>query len=114
MKHRKVTITQSGHIVGNSSGYTLKQKASIRTRERLNRLAITKARRYLLFALATFVFVQIVKYLANSIFWPGSQSPTGILFLFVTYLQIGLLVFTFIFLVSAAYQALKRIFSEFE
>jgi hypothetical protein len=114
MKHRKVTISQSGTILRNSSGYNLKQKASIRRRERLNRLAITKARKYLLFALACFIFVQIIKYFANSVLWPSTETPTGILFLFVTYLQIGLLLFTFIFIVSAAFQALKRIFSEFE
>lgn len=113
MKQRKVTITQSGNVLANTSGYNMKQKASIRSRERLNRLAITKARKYFLFAIATFVFAQIVKYLANSVLWPSSETPTGILFLFITYLQIGLLVFTFIFMVVAAFQALKRIFSEF-
>jgi len=112
MKQRKVSITGGNKIVAQSSGYTLKQKASIRSRERLNKLAVTKARKYLLFALITFVLTQIIKFLTNSVFWNGGETPTGVLFLFVTYLQIGLLLFTFIFLVSAAYQALKRIFSD--
>lgn len=111
-KQRKVTITPGNNIIQNRSGYSLKQKASIRSRERLNRIAITKAKKYLIFALASFVFAQIIKYFANNVLWGGSETPSGALFLLVTYLQIGLLLFTFIFVVSAAYQALKRIFSE--
>ncbi len=112
MKKRKVSITQGNNIVAQSSGYTLKQKASIRSRERLNKIAVTKARKYLILAVGSFVLTQIVKFIANNVLWSSGETPSGVLFLFVTYLQIGLLLFTFIFLVSAAYQALKRIFSD--
>lgn len=112
MKQRKVTVTNSGNYISSSSGYNTKEKASIRAKERLNRLAITKARKYLLIALACFVLVQIIKYLANNVFWSSSQTPSGVLFLFITYLQMGLLLFTFLFLVAAAYQALKRMLSD--
>jgi hypothetical protein len=112
MKKRKVSLSQNSSLINSGSGYNKKEKASIRAKERFNKIAMTKARKYLILGLCSFVLVQIIKYIANDIIWANVETPTGILFLFITYLQIGLLVFTFIFLVAAAYQALKRIFAE--
>ncbi len=102
--------TKVRHI--GSSGYSLAQKAKIRSRERAQRLALSQAKKYLLYALGCFLAVQAIKFVMYSILFTGESSPEGFAFLMVAYLQTGLLLLTFIFLVLAIFKTLQRLLTE--
>lgn len=95
-----------------SSGYTKSQKARIRSSQRASRLAMTKARQYLLYALGCFFAIQVIKFVMYSVVFTGESSPSGLVFLFVIWLQTGLLLATFVFVVMATIKALSRLITE--
>ena len=110
---RKVSTSRNGSLKNmSSSGYSRTQKAKIRSRERAQRLALSQAKRYLLYALGCFLGVQLIKFLLYSVLYRGEASPTGFVFLLVVYLQTGLLLMTFVFVVMAAFKTLQRLLTE--
>ena len=95
-----------------NSGYTKSQKVKIRSSQRASRLAMTKARKYLLYAVGCFVSIQVIKFIMYSLIYTGDTSPSGIIFLFVIWLQTGLLLATFIFFVLSIFKTLSRLVTE--
>lgn len=95
-----------------SSSYSRAKKAKIRSRERMQKIALSQAKRYLIYALAAYLASELVKFLIYSVFFRGGSTPGGIIFLLVIYLQIGLLIMTFVFFVLAVYKTLKRLLTE--
>lgn len=95
-----------------SSGYTRSQKVKIRSTQRASRLAMTKARKYLLYAISCFVSIQIIKFIMYSLIYTGDSSPSGIIFLFVIWLQTCLLLATFVFFVLSVFKTLSRLVTE--
>lgn len=113
IKSRQVIRMKSGNLktIG-SSGYSRSQKARIRSRERANKLALTKAKRYLIYALACYVLIQIIKYITYNVAFRGETSLEGFGFLLVAYVQTGLLLLTFIFIILAVFKTLQRLLTE--
>lgn len=112
-KSRTVKRSKSTDIKHlSSSGYTKSQKARIRSSQRASRLAMTKARQYLLYALGCFLAIQLIKFVMYSVVFTGESSPSGLVFLFVIWLQTGLLLATFVFVVMATIKALSRLITE--
>lgn len=95
-----------------SSGYSRAKKAKIRSRERMQKIALSQAKRYLIYALLAYLGSELVKFLIYSVFFRSESTPSGILFLLVIYLQTGLLIMTFVFFVMAVYKTLKRLLTE--
>ena len=94
------------------SGYSRTKKASIRSRERMERISMTRAKKYLLYMLASFLLAQLVKFFIYIVLFTGESTPGGIWFLLVIYLQTGLLILTFVFFVLAVFNTLKRLLTE--
>lgn len=115
MKSKKRVITNRNSVdklpLG-SSGYTKTQKVSIRSKERMQRLSMTRAKKYLLYMLASFLLAQTVKFLIYNVLFRSESTPSGIWFLLVIYLQTGLLIMTFVFFVLAVFNTLKRLLTE--
>lgn len=112
-KPRAVRKSRSSDIkYMSNSGYSKAKKAQIRSSQRAGKLAITKARRYLLYAIGCFLAIQLIKFVMYSIVFTGESSPSGLIFLFVIWLQTGLLVATFVFVVMATFKALSRLITE--
>lgn len=110
---RKVTHRDQVSASGRSgSGYTRSQKAKLRSRERMQKIALTQAKRYLIYALASFLLAQLVKFLTYSVLFRGDYTPGGFWFLLVIYLQTGLLILTFVFFVLAVFKTLQRLLTE--
>lgn len=114
-KARKVKRQSStSYQKSRTSGTSTHKKLAIRARERANHISMSKAKRNLVLALISFVLAQVVKFVAYSVIWPGSTSPTGIPFTIVIYLQVGLLLLTFIFFVMAIFRTLQRVLRELD
>jgi len=94
------------------SGNTKTQKTKLRYQQRAQKIALTQAKRYLIYALSCFLLVQIIKFVFYSIIFKGDATPGGIWFLFVIYLQTGLLLMTFIFFILAIFKTLVRLLTE--
>ena len=109
---RHVKNSYQSSIKLSSNSYSKTEKARIRSRERFQRLALTQARRYLLYALGCFLSVQLIKFVLYSILFRGDSSPTGTWFLMVVYLQTALLLMTFIFVILAVFKTLQRLLTE--
>lgn len=115
MKAKKRTVkktTSKGVKYLNSSGYTKAQKTRIRSSQRVNKLALTKSRKYLLYAIGCFLAIQLIKFVMYSVIYKGESDPSGMVFLFFVWFQTALLFATFIFFVLAIFKALTRIISE--
>lgn len=69
----------------------------------------TKTRRYLLYAFGCLVAMQVIKFIVYTYVWPGSTSPEGLPFLLVIYLQIGLMLAAFAFVVAASISYLHKV-----
>ena len=95
-----------------NSGYTRAQKAKIRSSQRASRLTMSKARQYLLYSAGCFLAIQLVKFIMYSVIYTGESSPSGLVFLFIIWLQTGLLVAAFIFFVMSVFKALSRLVTE--
>jgi len=110
---RNVKRTSSPNLksIGRSS-YTRAQKAQIRSRERAKKIALTKAKIYLLYAVGCFLAAQLIKYLLYSVLFRAEATPSGTMFLLVIYIQTGLLLATFVFLVMAVFKTLQRLLTE--
>ena len=78
----------------------------------MKKIALSQAKRYLIYALAAYLASELVKFLIYSVFFTGESTPGGILFLTFIYLQTGLLIITFVFFVLAVYKTLKRLLTE--
>ncbi len=115
MKSKKRVITNRNtteQIELGGSGYSTAKKMSIRSRERMQRLSMSRAKKYLLYMLASFVLAQVVKFLIYNVLFRGESTPGGVWFLLVIYLQTGLLILTFVFFVLAVFNTLKRLLTE--
>ncbi len=110
---RKVKKSDYKISIKGSSGYTKTKKAKLRSRQLAQKLTVTQAKKYLLYALLCFLSAQLIKFILYSVLFTGDTSPSGIIFLLIVYLQIGLLLFTFVFIVLAIFKALQRLFIEF-
>lgn len=102
----------SGYANLSTPRYSKTQKAQIRSAQRAKKLALTQARKYLVYAIACFLSSQLIKFLLYSVVYRGDSAPPDWLFALVVYIQIGLLLATFVFMVMAAFKALQRIFTE--
>lgn len=112
-KTRTVNRTKSNDIkYMSNSGYSKAKKARIRSLQRANKLAMSKARQYLIYAIGCFISIQLIKFIMYSIVFTGDSSPSGLVFLFIIWLQTGLLVATFVFIVMATIKALSRLLKE--
>jgi hypothetical protein len=112
-KSRKVKSGKRANLKSSvSSGYSRAQKAKIRSKQRAQKLALTQAKKYLIYAVVCFILVQIVKFVMYGILFTGDNSPTGFGFLLVAYLQTGLLLLTFVFFVLAIFKTLQRLLTE--
>ncbi|MBA3679017.1 hypothetical protein H0W80_02410 [Candidatus Saccharibacteria bacterium] len=110
---RKVTYRTDAKIApAKQSGYTKKQKAKLRYQQRAQKIALTQSKRYLIYALGCFLIAQTIKFVFYSIIFRGEATPGGIWFLFVIYLQTGLLLMTFIFFILAIFKTLVRLLTE--
>lgn len=69
----------------------------------------TKTRRYLLYAFGCLVLMQVIKFLVYTYVWPGSITPEGLPFLLVIYMQIGLMIAAFAFVVAASISYLHKV-----
>lgn len=110
-KKRKVKRDRYHQSSLGATRYTKAQKAQIRSAQRAKKLAITQARKYLVYAVACFLSAQLIKFILYSLIFRDADPPSW-LFGFIVYIQIGLLMATFVFLVLAAFKALARILTE--
>ncbi len=116
--------TKNKRSVKNSSGSNLRNsiqssprssrvvKAKIRSRERFQKLAMSQAKKYIVYSLLSFLAAQMIKFLLYSVLFTGDSTPTGLAFLIVVYLQTGLLMLTFVFFVLAVLKSLQRLLTE--
>ena len=102
--------TNFKHLSG--AGYSRSQKARIRSSQRASKIAITKARQYLIYAIGCFLAIQLIKFIMYSVVFTGESSPSGLVFLFIIWLQTGLLLATFVFFVMATIKTLTRLLTE--
>lgn len=73
---------------------------------RLNR---TKTRRYILYGLGCLVLMQLVKYIVYNFIYVGSETPGGMAFLIIIYLQTGLMIGSLGFFAAAAIAYLRSL-----
>lgn len=66
---------------------------------RLNR---TRTRRFIVYAIICIVSMQLIRYVIYNFIYVGSETPSGIVFTGIIYLQTGLMVGSLGFLVAAS------------
>lgn len=111
---RRVKKSNNSKVsLSSRSGYSRSQKAKLRSKQLAQRLTVTQAKKYILYAVICFFSSQVIKFLLYSVLFTGDSSPTGIVFLIIVYIQTGLLLFTFVFFVLAIFKALQRLFIEY-
>ena len=69
--------------------------------EAIRRVNKTRTRRFLLYALACFALMQLIRFFSSEYIFSGPSTPGGFLFLVIIYVQFGLM-FGFIGLCAAA------------
>lgn len=71
----------------------------IETARKLNR---TRTRRFILYALLCVLLMQFVRFIIYEFIYVGSQTPSGIAFTLIIYVQTGLMLASLGFLVAAS------------
>lgn len=69
------------------------------TARKLNR---TRTRRYILYALFSVLLMQLVRFIIYEFIYVGSQTPSGMAFTLIIYIQTGLMLACLGFLVAAS------------
>lgn len=104
VKHR------SGQVNITKGKVRLKSKPSkkqvIAAARQLNR---TKTRRYIVYGVGSLLLMQLVKYIVYNFIYIGTETPGGIAFLIIIYLQTGLMIASLGFFVAAALAYLRSL-----
>lgn len=69
----------------------------------------TKTRRYIVYGVGCILFMQLVKYFVYNFIYVGQETPGGIAFLIIIYLQTGLMVASLGFFAAAAIAYLRSL-----
>ena len=96
VKHRtsKVNLTK-----GKVRRTRPSKEAILAATRRLNR---TRTRRFIVYAIICIVSMQLIRYVMYNFIYVGSETPSGIAFTGIIYLQTGLMVGSLGFLVAAS------------
>ena len=73
--------------------------ALIATAKRLNR---TRTRRFIVYAILCILAMQLIRYVIYNFIYVGSETPSGVVFTGIIYLQTGLMVASLGFLAAAS------------
>jgi len=75
------------------------KQAIIAATRKLNR---TRTRRFIIYAIICIISMQLIRYVLYNFIYVGSETPSGLAFTIVIYLQTGLMVASLGFLVAAS------------
>lgn len=75
------------------------REAVLAAARRLNR---TRTRRFIIYAVICILSMQLVRYFIYNFIYVGTQTPSGLAFTLIIYLQTGLMVASLGFLVAAS------------
>lgn len=100
-KTRKVK-RRSGSTGLSKAGYKRNKPSKEAVLAAARKLNKTRTRRFVLYAVLSILAMQLVRYIIYNFIYVGSETPSGIVFTGIIYLQTGLMVASLGFLVAAS------------